>query len=264
MAAEAQEASAEHKKVSTSLFEILYVGKVLVNTKKAPPTFIDEAVDKFNEYEEKRKRGELEEVRCRHSSGTSVQSLPSNLEKQVIVKEDELSRHSPRSNNTPLSSNESIPSGSEASGSRSSSDTVYSSPDSLPLGASSGSITLSASLHLMNLNQSENPARSAMLSTKHDIATREHGLVGGNCSVSSGEQSTHSHSGHRDGDTQHKFVPHAPSAARKNRTMLIQIGDGEVSLISPDKKSVIFERKFKDISFCSQVSHIVSQLLSLS
>ena len=45
--------------------------------------------------------------------------------------------------------------------------------------------------------------------------------------------------------------PQAPP--RKNRTLLLQVGRTEISLISPDKKKVMLERKFKDISFCSQV-----------
>lgn len=43
------------------------------------------------------------------------------------------------------------------------------------------------------------------------------------------------------------------SADHRNRTMLIQVGQNELSLISLDRKTVIFERHFKDISFCSQV-----------
>ena len=43
------------------------------------------------------------------------------------------------------------------------------------------------------------------------------------------------------------------SAQQRNRTMLIQVGQNELSLISLDRKTVIFERHFKDISFCSQV-----------
>jgi len=34
---------------ATNLYEVLYVGKVVVSTKKAPPTFIDDAVAKFDE-----------------------------------------------------------------------------------------------------------------------------------------------------------------------------------------------------------------------
>ncbi|KAK3542772.1 hypothetical protein QTP70_002973 [Hemibagrus guttatus] len=43
-----------------------------------------------------------------------------------------------------------------------------------------------------------------------------------------------------------------PSDADKNRTMLFQVGRFEVNLISPDSKTVVLEKNFKDISFCSQ------------
>ncbi|TSV41654.1 TBC1 domain family member 4 [Bagarius yarrelli] len=43
-----------------------------------------------------------------------------------------------------------------------------------------------------------------------------------------------------------------PSDADKNRTMLFQVGRFEVNLISPDTKTVVLEKNFKDISFCSQ------------
>ncbi|XP_056145479.1 TBC1 domain family member 4 isoform X1 [Lampris incognitus] len=43
-----------------------------------------------------------------------------------------------------------------------------------------------------------------------------------------------------------------PSDADKNRTMLFQVGRFEINLISPDSKSVVLEKNFKDISSCSQ------------
>ncbi|KAF5902005.1 TBC1 domain family member 4 isoform X2, partial [Clarias magur] len=43
-----------------------------------------------------------------------------------------------------------------------------------------------------------------------------------------------------------------PSDADKNRTMLFQVGRFEVNLISPDSKTVVLEKNFKEISFCSQ------------
>uniref|UniRef100_A0A674AKC1 TBC1 domain family member 4 n=1 Tax=Salmo trutta TaxID=8032 RepID=A0A674AKC1_SALTR len=43
-----------------------------------------------------------------------------------------------------------------------------------------------------------------------------------------------------------------PSDADKNRTMLFQVGRFEVNLISPDSKTVVLEKRFKDISSCSQ------------
>ncbi|XP_023684768.2 TBC1 domain family member 4-like isoform X1 [Paramormyrops kingsleyae] len=43
-----------------------------------------------------------------------------------------------------------------------------------------------------------------------------------------------------------------PSDAQKNCTMLFQVGRFEVNLISPDSKTVVLERNFKEISCCSQ------------
>ncbi|KAM7111566.1 TBC1 domain family member 4 isoform 3-T3 [Molossus nigricans] len=48
-----------------------------------------------------------------------------------------------------------------------------------------------------------------------------------------------------------------PSDAEKNRTMLFQVGRFEINLISPDTKSVVLEKNFKDISSCSQgIKHV--------
>ncbi|XP_063160595.1 TBC1 domain family member 4 isoform X2 [Candoia aspera] len=48
-----------------------------------------------------------------------------------------------------------------------------------------------------------------------------------------------------------------PSDSEKNRTMLFQVGRFEINLISPDTKSVVLEKNFKDISSCSQgIKHI--------
>uniref|UniRef100_A0A3B3Z9E7 Rab-GAP TBC domain-containing protein n=1 Tax=Periophthalmus magnuspinnatus TaxID=409849 RepID=A0A3B3Z9E7_9GOBI len=43
-----------------------------------------------------------------------------------------------------------------------------------------------------------------------------------------------------------------PSDADKNRTMLFQVGRFEINLISPDSKTVVLEKNFKDISSCCQ------------
>ncbi|XP_010221694.1 PREDICTED: TBC1 domain family member 4 [Tinamus guttatus] len=48
-----------------------------------------------------------------------------------------------------------------------------------------------------------------------------------------------------------------PSDSEKNRTMLFQVRRFEVNLISPDTKSVVLEKNFKDISSCSQgIKHV--------
>uniref|UniRef100_A0A3Q3ESP3 TBC1 domain family member 4 n=1 Tax=Kryptolebias marmoratus TaxID=37003 RepID=A0A3Q3ESP3_KRYMA len=43
-----------------------------------------------------------------------------------------------------------------------------------------------------------------------------------------------------------------PSDSDKNRTMLFQVGRFEVNLISPDSKTMVLEKNFKDISSCCQ------------
>lgn len=48
-----------------------------------------------------------------------------------------------------------------------------------------------------------------------------------------------------------------PSDSEKNRTMLFQVGRFEINLISPDTKSVVLEKNFKEISSCSQgIKHV--------
>ncbi|XP_004371477.1 TBC1 domain family member 4 isoform X1 [Trichechus manatus latirostris] len=48
-----------------------------------------------------------------------------------------------------------------------------------------------------------------------------------------------------------------PSDSDKNRTMLFQVGRFEINLISPDTKSVVLEKNFKDVSSCSQgIKHV--------
>ena len=172
----------------THLYEVLFVGSVLVSSKKTPPTFIDEVIDKF---QERQKVAEFE--RRRNASGTSVRSLPTDLEVTVGVCENELSRHKACLHN----------------GSVDSSDTECtegSGGDAPALGDSSG------------------------------------GLDAGGLHESQGVVSNDS------------FENLQPTYDPENRIRLIQVGDTELCLISPDRKSVILQRKFKDISFCSQVS----------
>ena len=101
------ECSAEYARMTpASLFEIMYIGKMPVVNKKAAPTFIDEAVEKFISYEEKKLKVEEQEKK-RHASGTSVRSLPVNLDQTVVVKENELADQSHTSQITEASSNDS-------------------------------------------------------------------------------------------------------------------------------------------------------------
>lgn len=60
-------------------YEVLYLGRIKVSGKRAPPTFIDDAVEKFRIYEAEKSRSfqnGLSNTRKRHGSGASVTSLP--------------------------------------------------------------------------------------------------------------------------------------------------------------------------------------------
>lgn len=63
-------------------YEVLYLGRIKVSGKRAPPSFIDDAVEKFRIYEAEKARNlqnGLINTRKRHGSGASISSLPPNL-----------------------------------------------------------------------------------------------------------------------------------------------------------------------------------------
>ena len=178
----------------THLYEVLYVGRVLVSSKKTPPTFIDEVIEKF---EERKKEEEFE--RRRNVSGASVRSLPADLAVTVRVCENGLSEWKPYLHNGSVDSSV----GTDGSGG-----------DAAALGDATGGLTVPNEL-------------------SHGITT---------------------------GDSCENLEP---TYDPENRIRLIQVGDTELCLISPDRKSVILQQKFKDISFCSQVTSFIIYLRCL-
>lgn len=216
-------------------FEVLYVGKVVVSTKKAPPTFIDDAVRKFDEYA-KLQNDEDGEQRVRRESDGSVQSLPTNVEKTVTIGENELLVQASKYHG--LSGEETMSSGSEDAFAESS-DTV----PSLGVSSSSGS---SGSCNSGLSSTHDTRSLDSVASGEGDRMNK-HGMIS-----SGSEDSSEAARRGRDGaESLQKQV--LQSYGSKIRTMLIQIGQSELSLFSLDRKSMIFERQFKDISFCSQV-----------
>ncbi|XP_067141731.1 TBC1 domain family member 1-like isoform X2 [Centruroides vittatus] len=75
-------------------YEVLYVGKIKVSHKRAPPTFIDEAVEKFKIF-----KAQQQEGRQRHGSGASISSLSHNLDMSEKTKEEELGHTNLMNNN---------------------------------------------------------------------------------------------------------------------------------------------------------------------
>ena len=222
------------------LFEVMYIGKVKVKDKKAPPTIIDEAVEMFQTENLRRKQLQflMESERQRHASETSVRSLPANLEKSVRVRENELSIQNAGHQNT--------------------------STDSCLSGNTFSSEQTNSSSSTENIANGNNISFEGF--PDKDVHTSEESIKGnedvdGNqnekLEVVKGDGKEDSIS-MSSSEEEQRSNPAAPPGgcglqSQTNRVLLIQVCQYEVCLISPDKKTVIMERKFKDISFCFQV-----------
>ena len=212
------------------LFEVLYVGKVHVSTKKAPPTFIDEAVSKFLDYEEKK-----DVQRRRNHSGSSERSLPGNLDNTgVNIKESELAWQRNKL----------------GAGATSSTDSNLSTGS----GCDNSTLEGAGMLLLQNQNLGGSQTSGSEDSIPERLSTTEQRLTASNNNEGGGAGVAPVPQGSKVVTTeslQRQVV--MGQTTQRNRTMLLQIGYTDVCLISPDRKTTIFDRKFKDISFCSQV-----------
>ncbi|XP_035209775.1 TBC1 domain family member 4-like, partial [Stegodyphus dumicola] len=79
---------------SCQQYEVLYLGRIKVSGKRAPPSFIDDAVEKFRLYELEKARNQQNSGRRRHGSGASISSLPHNLDLVERPCENGLKKHS--------------------------------------------------------------------------------------------------------------------------------------------------------------------------
>jgi hypothetical protein len=217
-------------KAGHSFFEVLYTGKVPVQNKKAPSTFIDESVDKFlNTKAENEGSGD----RHRHSSGTSVRSLPMTLEGNVSIMENELKK---RNGDLDGSGN-----------SNKSSDTLSShSGDNLDSASATDNESSTERLEPIRRKLSDDLKISKLKINKDSNDNTRHSgsLDGGRFPVQKDSENLMK-------ETLSKSL--LPSNTNDNHVMLLQIGNDEVCLISTDQKTVMLNRGFKDISFCSQV-----------
>lgn len=77
-----------------AFYEVLYLGKAKLNTKKITCDQVDKMCNRLEKQrmERKMKQKESEMERKRHGSGVSVKSLPPNLEGAVTVTENELEK----------------------------------------------------------------------------------------------------------------------------------------------------------------------------
>ncbi|XP_040912534.1 TBC1 domain family member 4 isoform X5 [Toxotes jaculatrix] len=197
-------------------YEVLYCGKVTVGHKKAPSTLIDDCIDKFRQHEVERKRLRLLNGQRGSTEGTPVEFL--------IGGEGD-----------PLSS----------ALSESMEDT-----EALGVEDMTGVGGLSSSTSQSSLRGAfpECILEDSGFEEPQEFRTR--------CSSLAGSLQRKPGEGVIMGPTRrrHASAPNhvQPSDADKNRTMLFQVGRFEVNLISPDSKTVVLEKNFKDISSCCQ------------
>lgn len=199
-------------------FEVLYCGKVTVNHKKAPSTLIDDCIDKFRQHEIERKR-----LRLLNGQRNSTEAPV-----EFIMGEDPLS-----SSLCEVDEPESEPSLTEE-------ELSEVGNGKLDLANSSSTGSLRGAFPECILEDSG-------FGEQQEIRTRCNSLAGG-------LQKRPREAGKGTTRRRHASAPNnvQPSDADKNRTMLFQVGRFEVNLISPDTKSVVLEKNFKDISSCSQ------------
>ncbi|TKS66899.1 TBC1 domain family member 4 [Collichthys lucidus] len=198
-------------------FEVLYCGKVTVLHKKAPATLIDDCIDKFHQHEVERKR-----LRLLNGQRGSTESPP--VEFIMGAEGDPLSAVLTKSIEEPAEG----PAVEDVSGGKG-------------LSSSTSQSSLRGAFPECILEDSgfEEP---------QEFRTR--------CSSMAGGMQRKPGEGVMIGPTRrrHSSAPNhvQPSDADKNRTMLFQVGRFEVNLISPDSKTVVLEKNFKDISSCCQ------------
>ncbi|KAL6055889.1 hypothetical protein STEG23_016938, partial [Scotinomys teguina] len=201
-------------------FEVLYCGRVIVTHKKAPSSLVDECKEKFSLHEQQR-------LRLQGETSGDPGDEPGILEAE-----------------SPVSPNDSLP---EETDGTVNSHRVLPSLASLPTLASQPALASSRVCF---------PERIL-----EDCGFDEQQEFRSRCSSVTGvlQKKVHENSQKPQPRRRHASAPShvQPSDSEKNRTMLFQVGRFEINLISPDTKSVVLEKNFKDISSCSQgIKHV--------
>ncbi|CAG2203371.1 TBC1D1 [Mytilus edulis] len=212
-----------------AFYEIMYIGRAKLKCKKITCAHIDDLYGKLlkKEIDRKKMLEDKFEQRKRHGSGMSTKSLPATLEENVSVTENELQKQcetmKPHNifSESPASSADEL---SSLSDQQSSTENVLDNSGHFSLGLPSSISELSDSGELMK----EDPIFNKTLTkTDNENSSKDlHVHFNENCVTTEQEN--------------------------PNRTMLFRLGANEVSLISLDKRSIILDKRFKDISSVSQ------------
>ncbi|XP_061547109.1 TBC1 domain family member 4 isoform X4 [Phycodurus eques] len=199
-------------------FEVLYCGKVTVGHKKASSTLIDDCIEKFHQHEVKRKRllngqrGSVDKVPVEFTIGVGGDPLSSAL--------NEKNEDAEGLGEDDVTEREGASAGVSAGGSQSSLRGAF--PECI--------------------------LEDSGFREPQEFRTRCSSLAG------SLQRKAGDGVGMDPARRRHASAPNhvQPSDSDKNRTMLFQVGRFEVNLISPDSKTVVLEKNFKDISSCCQ------------
>ncbi len=254
--------SLQIENMSSQLFEVMYIGKITVSDTKAPPSFIDDAVSKFVEHE-RRKRTHLD--RNTEPNTEHIQSGEDSREDSGISCEADNSSESLNDRNVSDqdSANESSPheSGKVQKPSASDCDDTMLKRPSVDSTTSMNSVFSGNEVDEENNNVHKSDKDGLENAHADKIGCKGKKVSHGTLSsvnenfINLGQTGDKSDMALADETVRNQDVSRREE--KGNRTMLIQVGSTSVALISPDRKSVILERRFKDISFCSQVSMIV-------
>uniref|UniRef100_A0A8P0T1M3 TBC1 domain family member 4 n=1 Tax=Canis lupus familiaris TaxID=9615 RepID=A0A8P0T1M3_CANLF len=198
-------------------FEVLYCGKVTVTHKKAPSSLIDDCMEQFSLHEQQRLRLQGE------PRGTEAGADPAVFEAPAPA---------------PGAAADVLPEEGDAL------------PDAPPASPAAAGLPGPPS---SRGGFPERILEDSGLDEQQEFRSR--------CSSVTGalQRKVHENSQKPQPRRRHASAPShvQPSDSEKNRTMLFQVGRFEINLISPDTKSVVLEKNFKDISSCSQgIKHV--------
>ncbi|XP_075055922.1 TBC1 domain family member 4 isoform X2 [Mixophyes fleayi] len=198
-------------------FEVLYCGKVLIAHKNAPSTLVDDCIEKFSQHERQRLK-----LLSEQSSTDSISDLTE------------------AETNVPLTPSDSVCQ--EQDTETNASSASRNSPCIFKIGSQSN-------ISSMRVSFPERILEDSGFEDQQEFRAR--------CSSVTIQKKAYD--GKSQSRRRHASAPShvQPSDSEKNRTMLFQVGRFEINLISPDTKTVVLEKNFKDISSCSQgITHI--------
>ncbi|XP_072266724.1 TBC1 domain family member 4 isoform X4 [Pyxicephalus adspersus] len=198
-------------------FEVLYCGKVVIAHKNAPPTLVDDCIEKFSQHERQRLRLLSEQRSIDSSSDLTLAEIdiPASPTDGAFQEQDTETIANSASRNH------------------------------------SGMFTIGSQSNLaaMRVSFPERILEDSGFEDQQEFRSR--------CSSVTIQKKAYD--GKIQSRRRHASAPShvQPSDSEKNRTMLFQVGRFEINLISPDTKTAVLEKNFKDISSCSQgIKHI--------